>query len=186
MTVLKDPRTAPTILCRIATTGVSRWREVVVCTALAAFGQLALAEGGHDRPPIVLPPGSVAAWNALENARLGEAAVAAWRHGFKTGDFGALISMLDNDVEYRLGIAPHNTIRRGKRDAIEALRYYQSLTIRVDQTPVTPPAFNGAATFFEFVAKGTVGGSPVDLNLLIVFEFTNGRIVRMREYTPPV
>lgn len=132
-----------------------------------------------------LDPGAPAALAALDNAQKGQAAIAAWRTGFKTGDFSALVAMLDDNVEYRLGIPPYNTIRRGKADAVQAFQSFQSLTIRVDQTPIAPPMFSGNSTTFEFQAKGTVGGNAVEANLLVVFDIVNGKIVRMREYSPP-
>lgn len=141
--------------------------------------------GSSHAQSSVLDPGAPAALAALGNAQLGEQAVAAWRQGFKTGDFTALIAMFDDNIEFRLGVAPYNKTRRGKADAVAALQNYQSLTIRVDQTPITPPMFNGMSTTFEFNAKGTFSGNPVEANFLVVFDILNGKISRMREYTPP-
>lgn len=42
------------------------------------------------------------------------------------------------------------------------------------------------STTFEFNASSTVGGKPVNANLLVVVDILNGGIAGMREYTPPV
>lgn len=133
----------------------------------------------------VLDPGAPAALAALDNVQKGQAAIAAWRQGFKTGDFGALAGMLDDNVEFRLGIPPYNTVRRGKSEAVQAFQAFQALAIRVDQSPLAPPMYSGSSTTFEFQAKGTVSGNAVEANLLVVFDIVNGKIVRLREYAAP-
>jgi len=164
-----------------------RAAQAGILLALAASMAALQGCGGASAQTVTSPldPGAPAALAALDNAQKGQAAVAAWRNGFKTGDFAALVAMFDDNIAFRLGIAPYNTIRRGKADAIQALQAFQGLTIRVDQTPIAPPMFNGMSTTFEFVSKGTVGGSAVEANLLVVFDIVNGKIVRMYEYTPP-
>ena len=132
-----------------------------------------------------LETGSPAALSAIANAKRGEMAVASWREGFRSGNFDPLISMLDDNVEFRFGIPPWNTVHKGKTAAIQALSDFQRLQIRVTQTPVTPPMFNGYSTTFEFLAEGTVNGNPAKANLLVVFDILNDKIVRMHEYSAP-
>ncbi len=166
----------------------TRTRQALLSAALLlASTALLQGCGGASAQTTIQPldPGSPAALAALDNAQKGQAAVAAWRQGFRTGDFSALIAMLDDNVQYRLGIAPYNVVRNGKADAIQAFTAFQAMSIRVEQTPITPPMFNGSSTTFEFNAKGTVNGNPVEANLLVVFDILNGKIVRMYEYSPP-
>lgn len=162
--------------------------RAIICAA--AFGvTLTLQACGGANAQSTPPPtdASVAATSAaLENVKQGQAAVAAWRKAFKTGDYADLTALLDDNVEYRLGVAPYNTIRRGKADAITAFTAFQALQIRVDQAPIAPLMFSGSSTTFEFVASGTFGGNAVSgINLLVVFDIVNGKITRMREYVPP-
>ena len=168
------------------TTNTSAASLALILTLTAAAAGLQGCGGANAQTATAtLDPGAPAALAALDNAQKGQAAIAAWRQGFKTGDFAALTAMFDDNIAYRLGLPPNNTIRRGKADALQAFQAYQALSIRVDQTPIAAPMFNGISTTFEFVAKGTVSGNAVEANLLVVFDIINGKIVRMYEYTPP-
>lgn len=166
------------------------YRTILAAVALACsaalYGCIDSSSAQTATPTAAtLDPGSVAALSALQNAKNGEAAVAAWREGFKTGNFDKLIAMFDDNVEFRLGIAPWNSINKGKPKAIQALVDFQNLKIRVDQTPLTPLMFNGYSTTFEFLATGTLNGNPISANLLVVFDILNDKVVRMHEYTVP-
>lgn len=122
----------------------------------------------------------------VRNIRASERAVANWRRAFATGDFEPLINQLDDTVQARFALpAPYNVTLTDKASVVQALNFAQGLHIRVIQTPVTPPMYNGYSVTFEFVAKGTVGANAVQVPLLAVFDILNGRIVAIREYVVP-
>lgn len=115
----------------------------------------------------------------------GRAAIDAWRKAFRTGDFADLVALAADDVEYRFGIPPHNVLRKGKAGFLEAVEFLRGLNIRVEQTPLTPALFNDDTTAFEFEATGHVNDSPVRAAFLVLIRIAGGRIVSLREYTPP-
>lgn len=113
------------------------------------------------------------------------AAIDAWRKAFRTGDFADLVALAADDIEYRFCLPPHNVLRQGKARFLEAVEFLRGLNIRVEQTPLTPALFNDDTTAFEFEAAGHVNGSPVRAVFLVLITVADGRIVALREYTPP-
>ena len=121
----------------------------------------------------------------MTNTILAEQAIAAWRRAFATGQFETLIALLDDTVQFRFGMAPYHVTQHGKARCMEAIEFLRECEIRVEQHPIAPTMHGVASSGFEFKARGTVRGKAVEADFIVIFDFANGRIARLCEYTPP-
>ena len=107
-------------------------------------------------------------------------AMRRWINGAATGDWSALIEVIDPDVTFHVPVAGFEGIQYGI-DA--ARRFFDRIasTIRAELT-VDGSFAAGPRAGFEVAVTGSRDGEPFRQRLCLVFDVRDGRVRGFREY----
>jgi ketosteroid isomerase-like protein len=108
------------------------------------------------------------------------AAMRHWVSGAATGDWSALVDMLDRDVTFQVPVPGFTGRRHG---LTEARRFFDHLTavLRADLAVVTTLR-DGDRTGFEIIVRGVMDGRAFVQALCLVFVVDGAAVRQFREY----
>jgi ketosteroid isomerase-like protein len=103
-----------------------------------------------------------------------------WRAGAATGDWSALVDLLDPAVAFHVPVAGFAGMQHGVESA---QRFFAGLTARLRATLTVTARLGGdGRTAFEVSVAGMLAGRPFEQRLCLVFVTAHGRVREFREY----
>lgn len=113
----------------------------------------------------------------------GGKAMAAFSHWALTGEAEQFLDFLTDDATLVFYPAPEglSTPQSGKEAIAAYLNKFNDLQLRVKHEPKTAMV-SGDSYAVELNAKGTLNGQPREIQLLEVFDISDGKVTAVREY----